>query len=75
VSQLFTSGDQSIGASASASSEYSGLISFRIDCFDLLASHLEKLARDYFTRRSPGGGNGNLLQYSSLENVMDKGAW
>ena len=73
--RFFTSGGLSIGASASASSEYSGLISFRIDCFDLLASHLEKLARDYFTRRSPGGGNGNLLQYSSLENVMDKGAW
>ena len=25
--------------------------------------------------RSPGGGNGNPLQYSSLENDMDKGAW
>ena len=25
--------------------------------------------------RSPGEGNGNLLQYSSLENSMDKGAW
>ena len=25
--------------------------------------------------RSPGGGNGNLLQYSCLENPMDKGAW
>ena len=25
--------------------------------------------------RSPGGGNGNLLQYSYLENVMDRGAW
>ena len=23
--------------------------------------------------RSPGGGNGNLLQYSCLENPMDKG--
>ena len=36
--QLFTSGDQSIGASDSASSnEYSGLFSFKIDWFDLLA--------------------------------------
>ena len=26
-------------------------------------------------RRSPGGGNGNLLQYSCLENPMDRGAW
>ena len=24
--------------------------------------------------RSPGGGNGNLLHYSSLENPMDRGA-
>ena len=26
-------------------------------------------------RRSPGGGNGNLIQYSCLENPMDRGAW
>ena len=25
--------------------------------------------------RSPGGGNGNPPQYSSLENSMDRGAW
>ena len=25
--------------------------------------------------RSPGAGNGNPLQYSSLENLMDRGAW
>ena len=25
--------------------------------------------------RSPGEGNGNPLQYSSLENLMDRGAW
>ena len=25
--------------------------------------------------RSPGEGNGSLLQYSCLENPMDKGAW
>ena len=25
--------------------------------------------------RSPGGGNGNLLQYSCLENPMDRGVW
>ena len=40
VSQFFTSGGQSIGASASAispSNEYSGLISFRMDWFGLLA--------------------------------------
>ena len=27
------------------------------------------------SRRSPGGGNGNLLQYSCLDNPMDRGAW
>ena len=25
--------------------------------------------------RSPGGGDGNLLQCSCLENPMDRGAW
>ena len=25
--------------------------------------------------RSSGGGNGNPLQYSCLENSMDRGAW
>ena len=25
--------------------------------------------------RSPGGGNGNPLQYSCLEDPMDRGAW
>ena len=40
MSQFFTSGGQRIGVSASASSpsnEYSGLISFKMDWFDLLA--------------------------------------
>ena len=37
MSRLFTSGGQNIEASASASSKYSGLISFRIDWFDLFA--------------------------------------
>ena len=26
-------------------------------------------------QRSPGGGNGNLLQYPCLENSTDRGAW
>ena len=25
--------------------------------------------------RSPGGGNGNQLQYSCLQNSVDRGAW
>ena len=28
-----------------------------------------------WVRRSPGGGHGSPLQYSCLENPMDKGAW
>ena len=27
------------------------------------------------SRRSPGGSHGNPLQYSCLENLMDRGAW
>ena len=27
------------------------------------------------SRRSPGEGNGNLLQYSCLGNPMDRGTW
>ena len=27
------------------------------------------------SERSPGEGNGNPLQYSCLENLMDRGAW
>ena len=27
------------------------------------------------SKRSPGEGNGNPLQYSCLENPMDRGAW
>ena len=27
------------------------------------------------SRRSPGGGHGNLLQYSCLEKPMDRGVW
>ena len=57
MSQLFTSGGQSIGASASASAsvlpnEYSELISFRIDWFDILAVQ---------------GTLKSLLQYHSLK--------
>ena len=27
------------------------------------------------SERSPGGGNGNPLQYACLENLIDGGAW
>ena len=27
------------------------------------------------SRKSPGGGHGNPLQYSCLENLMERGVW
>ena len=30
---------------------------------------------NHWLGRSPGGGNGNPLQYSCLKNPMDRGAW
>ena len=117
----------SFSFSRSPSNEYSDLISFRMDWFDLLAvqrfsrvffsttiwehqffsaqpSLWPKLSHLYMTTlktiafpggsevkasalnvrdpglipgsgRSPGEGNGNPLQYSCLENLMDEGAW
>ena len=105
----------SFSFSISPSNDYSGLISFRIELFDLLAvqgtlkSLLQyynlasvlrpspffmapqikpvfpaspALAGRFFTTgsipglgRSPGGRHGNPLQYSCLENPMDRGAW
>ena len=99
--------------SISPYNEYSGLISFRIDWFGILAvqgtlrsllqhhsskasilqcsamvnnqavlvvKNLPAKARDTDlgsipgSGRSPGGGNGNALQYSCLENPTDRGA-
>ena len=65
MSQLFPSGGQSIGASASASieysNEYSGLISFRMDWFDLLAVQetLKSLLQHHSSKAS-------ILQHSAL---------
>jgi len=30
---------------------------------------------DSYIGKIPGGGHGNSLQYSCLENLMDRGAW
>ena len=44
-----------------------------------MAKHLPVNARDVGLipglEISPGGGHGNPLQYSRLENSMDRGAW
>ena len=73
MSQFFTSGGQSIGASASVispSNEYSGLISFRMDWFDLLAiqrtlknllqHHSSKASGERCSERMYSSGSGFL---------------
>ena len=48
-------------------------------CFDISDKESACNARDQGSNpgseRSPGEGNGNPLQYSGLENSMDRGAW
>ena len=39
------------------------------------ACSAEDLGSTPGSKRSPGEGNGNPLQYSCLENPMDGGAW
>ena len=39
------------------------------------ANNLGDLGSIPESRRSAGGGHGNPLQYSCLENLMDRGAW
>ena len=82
----------SFSFSISPSSEYSGLISFRMDWLDLLTVqgtvkslfqyHSSKASilwcsACFIVQLSPpyGEGNGNPLQYSCLENSMDRRAW
>ena len=40
-----------------------------------LPANAEDMGSVLRSRRSPGGGNGNLLQYSCLENSTVGGAW
>ena len=68
MSQFFTSGGESIGISASASSpsnEYSGLISFSMDWFDLLAVQgtLKSLLQHHSSKSS-------ILQLSAFFTVQ-----
>ena len=62
MSWLFTSGGQSIGASGpDLPNEHSGLISFRIDWFDLLAVH--RTLKSLLQHRS---SNTSILQHSAF---------
>ena len=38
-------------------------------------THALREKKKYWSRRSSGGGNDNLLQYSCLKNPMDRGIW
>ena len=40
-----------------------------------LPSRHKRCRFDPWVRKIPGGGHGNSLQYSCLDNSMDKGAW
>ena len=40
-----------------------------------LPANAEDVGLNLGSGRSPGKGNGNPLQYSCLENPMDRGAW
>ena len=63
MSQFFTSGGQSIGASASAdpSNEYSELISFRLDWLDLLA--VQGTLKSFLQHHS---SKASILQHSAF---------
>ena len=58
---------------------YKGILASQVE---LVAKNLPTNAGDLReagsiprSRRSPGGGHSNPLQYACLENPMDKGAW
>ena len=83
VSWLLASGDQSTGASASASvfpmniqgwfpleliTQFTQWLTSFQSCFNY-PTHF------FFSLDCRGEGNGNPLQYSRLENPMDRGAW
>ena len=40
-----------------------------------LPTNIGDMSSIFGSGRSPGEGNGNPLQYSCLENPMDRGAW
>ena len=71
--------------SISSSSEYSCLIFYRIDCFSIgfpdgsdskaSACNASDVGSIPGSGRSPEKGNGNPIQYSCLENLVDGGAW
>ena len=51
------------------------LVTFTIQYNLRLITHLTILPMSFYIENEPNEGNGNLLQYSCLENPMDRGAW
>ena len=51
------------------------LVAQGLKCLPASACHAGDLGSIPGLGRSPGEGNGNPLQYSCLENPMDRGAW
>ena len=60
-------------------SHWRNFISLGVSVMDQVVKNLPASAGDARSirgsGRSPGEGNGNPLQYSCLENPMDRGAW
>ena len=87
MSQLFTSGGQNIRASTSASVLPMNIQGwFPLGLTDLISMHSKGLSRVFSNTTvqkhqffgaslSFGEGDGTPLQYSCLENPMDRGAW
>ena len=50
-------------------------VSLVVQCLRLLSPNTGGLGLIPGSGRCPGGGHGNPLQYSCLENPMDRGAW
>ena len=80
MSQFFTSGGQSIGVSASISpsNEYSGLISFRMDRFGLLAVQgtLKSLFQNHILKASILWCSAFfMVQLSHLYMMRERAGW
>ena len=55
--------------------KWASLVSLMVKNTPANAGHLRDMHLTPGLERSPGGGHGNPLQYSCLENPMDRGAW
>ena len=48
---------------------------FEVSSFIFIELPRRRHAFNHWVRKIPGGGTGNLPQYSCLEKPMDRGAW